>query len=125
MAGGEHRQVLEMTNGMSLYFTTSDVVIWFGEGSSIVVGFDPSTRKPLSTLLTRAASSEEPGASILDINADGVPEIRHVLGGSKKELLYRGEWHPKEKKGSNSVITVDGKQIEVRYDGRRFVPVGN
>jgi hypothetical protein len=43
VVGGERRQILEMTNGMSLYFTSTNAVIWFGEDSSVAVEFDPKS----------------------------------------------------------------------------------
>jgi hypothetical protein len=120
-AGGEYRQILKFTNGASLYFTEKDLVVWFGDGSSFVVGVDTNTGGPKSILLNRAAVGDKPAESIFDVNADGLPEIRHVRTGSKKELLYNGRWYPKENKGSNALIVIDGKEIEVRYDGHRYV----
>ena len=125
MAGGELRQVLSTTNGLSLYFTASDLVVWFGRDSAIVVEFDAATHKPLNILLKRPASGENPVESIFDINADGVPEIKKVHGGATNYLLYRGEWFATHAKGPNQVITADGRELEVHFDGNRFRAVTN
>jgi hypothetical protein len=123
---GEIRQVLRITNGMSLYFTPKDFVLWFGDGSSIVIEVEPKTGHPRNILLNRNASGDQPAESVLDINADGVGDLRQVRGTSpRKDIFYRGEWWQKETRGSNGVIKVDGKEIEVRFDGRRFMPVAD
>jgi hypothetical protein len=125
IAGGEFRQILQVTNGLALYFTRSDVVVWFGEGSAISVEFDPENLRPLKILLKTPASRDQPAASVLDINADGVPEIREVKGESRRQVLYRGEWYSRKKEGTYSVITVGGKDVEVEYDGKRWEELHN
>ena len=48
---GKLRQVIEVTNGLSLYFTTSYITVWFCEGAATVIGVDPKTLRPKGILL--------------------------------------------------------------------------
>lgn len=102
-------------------------MFWFGKdsNSSIVIELDAKTQEPRNVLLKRPASGDQPVESVLDNNADGVPEIKMIEGQTRKQILYQGEWYAKQNQGSNSIITVDGNEIAVRYDGRRFVRVTN
>jgi hypothetical protein len=120
---GISREVLESANGMSLYFTSSNLVVWFNDATSIVIEFDPETLNPKSLLLDIPPSAGEPGKSVADLNADGVPEVRRIHGKPGKEVFYRGEWYTAQAKGTNSVITISGTEIEVRFDGHRIVEV--
>ena len=43
LAGGAIRQVLHVTNGLSFYFTETNLCVWFTDDSSLVVEFDPLT----------------------------------------------------------------------------------
>jgi hypothetical protein len=122
-AGGELRQVIQVTNGMSLYFTKSNVVVWFCEGNDTVLSFDSDTLVPSSILLEKAALGDQPGQSILDINADGIPDIREIKSKSLKQIFYRGDWYTREKEGTQTIITVDGNKRRVHFDGSRWVEV--
>src|ERR1039458_4412316 len=93
IAGGEFRQVIVVTNGLSLYFTPSNVCVWFCNDSSLVVTYDPQALNPMKTLLEVPPSMGEPGYVVYDSNADGVPELRRVRGHSETEVLYHGEWY--------------------------------
>jgi uncharacterized protein YneR len=121
---GELMQVLEMTNGISFYFTESNVVVWFCKGSDTVIKYDPETLKPLTILLEIPPSGDRPGQSIFDLNADGIPDIMEVKETPKtRKIFYRGEWYTRNKEGTNIFITVNGKQQRVYFDGQRWVEI--
>jgi hypothetical protein len=119
-AGGEFRQVIQVTNDPALYFTETDVVVWFGGGSYISIGFDRETLRPTESLFRVPASGERPAASVLDINADGVPDYRRVNGRELREIFYQGEWYP-VLEGTNLIIVMGEDQFRVRFDGRRWI----
>jgi hypothetical protein len=119
---GELRQVLEMTNGISFYFTKSNAVMWFCKDSDIVIKFDPKTQRPLSILLETPASADRPGQLIYDLNADGVPDVGEIKNASRtQQIFYRGEWYTREKEGTHTVITIDGKKQRVHFNGQRWI----
>lgn len=123
IVGDEVRQVINLTNGMSLYFSKTNLVIWPSTNSSIVVVFDPESRAIKSTMLKLPAKNGEPDQAVLDINADGVPDLRKRDGGLGNEIFFQGEWYGKRNKGNNVIITNGVNEIEVRHDGRRYVEV--
>jgi hypothetical protein len=120
VAGGEFRQVIQVTNGLVLYFTEEDVVVWFGGDSYISIGFDPDTLKPLKSVFRVPASDERPAASVLDINVDGDPDYRRVIGRELREIFYQGEWYP-VLEGTNTIMVMGEHHFPVRFDGRRWV----
>ena len=123
---GELRQVLQTSNGMEVYFTQSNVVVWFCKGSDTVIGFDPKTLKPLSILFETPPIGDQPGQSIFDLNADGVPDVGEIKDTGKTQLIfYHGEWYLREKEGNHSSITINGIKQNVHYDGRRWLEVTN
>jgi hypothetical protein len=125
IAGGELRQILHASNGVSLYFTESNVVVWFCPGSSIAVEYDPQSLIPMKTLLDVPHLAGKPGYEVYDSNADGVPEMRRIDGSTNTEVFYHGEWYVRHKNGTNTVIAVDGRELLLRYDSRRWVECGN
>jgi len=123
-AGGELRQVIDITNGVSHYFDPTNVVVWFGNGADIVVGIDPKLLKPSSILFEIPASSKQPRQSVLDINADGIPDVREIKDESgTQQVFYRGQWYTKEVHGSHPFITIDGKKQRVHFDGQQWIDV--
>jgi len=90
VANGEFRQIIQVTNGLSLYFTESNICVWFCPGSSIAVNYDPRSLIPMKTLLDVPPLSGKPGYDVYDSNADGVPELRRINGGPRTEVFYRG-----------------------------------
>ena len=106
-AGGEFRQIIQITNGMTLYFTRSNIVVGFCPGADTVIAFDPETRVPLSVLLETPPLASQPAQAVLDLNADGIPDIRQVQDGSNtRQVFYRGEWYTSEAEGTNIFIVV-------------------
>lgn len=123
-AGGEFRQIIQITNNMTLYFTRSNIVIGFCAGGDTVIDFDPESRRPLSILLETPASSNQPAQSVLDINADGIPDIREIKDGTRtKQIFYHGEWFTNKTVGTHTFITIDGKEQRVHFDGQRWIIV--
>jgi hypothetical protein len=120
VAGGELREIIQVTNGLSFYFTKSEVCVWFRKDSSVVVIFDPITMIPTKTSLETPLWSDGEGEEVFDVNADGVPDIRRVKGRSE-DIFYRGEWYPRHKAGTNTFILLNGQDVAVRFDGRRWV----
>jgi len=122
VVGGDLRQVLEVTNGLSLYFTESYITLWFTNGSDTVIGFDPKTLKPQKILWEIPPSDSRPGQAIFDVNADGIPDIRELKDASKtRQIFFKGEWYTREKDGSHTVISLDGEKQRVYFDGRRWI----
>jgi hypothetical protein len=121
IAGGEFRQVLQVTNGLKFYFTGSDVVMWFSQGAAISIGFDSETLAPVEILLKTPPSGDQPATSVLDINADGVPDMREIDSTGERQIFYRGEWYTRNKKGTNTLIRIGEKNVEMRFDGRRWI----
>jgi len=123
-AGGELRQMIQITNGMTLCFTRSNIAVGFCPGAFTLISFDPETRKPLSVLLETPPSASQPAQSVLDLNADGIPDIRQVQDGSNtRQVFYRGEWYTSEAEGTNIVIVVNGKKWRMHFDGRCWIEV--
>jgi hypothetical protein len=91
VVGGQAKQVLQMTNGISLHFTSTNIVFWFAKDSTIAFDFDQVNRKPTRYMLQIPDSDNQPRQSILDINADGLPELRELKGQQKRQILFRGE----------------------------------
>ena len=124
IVGGEYQEVLATTNGVSLYFTSSDLVVWFKDGSSFVVKLDITNQCPLNILLNRVATKNQPSESVMDLNADGVPDLKEVHGDRPhKEIFYKGEWYVKQNIGTNPAILIDGRQVPVRFTGGHFEAV--
>jgi hypothetical protein len=122
VVNGELRQVLEATNGLSLYFTESYITVWFCKGSDTVIGFDPKTLKPQKILWEIPPSDNSPGQAIFDVNADGVPDIRKLKDVSEtRQIFFKGEWYTREMDGSHTVITIDGEKQRVYFDGQRWI----
>lgn len=120
---GQLRQVIEATNGLSLYFTKSYITVWFSKGYDTVIGFDPKTLKPKKVLWDMPPSDNHPGQEIFDVNADGVPDIRKLKDASKtRQIFYKGEWRTVKMEGSHTTITVDGKKLRVYFNGRHWLP---
>lgn len=119
---GKLRQVLETTNGLSLYFTESYVVVWFGGGYDTVIGFDPKTIKPKRILWDIPASSSNLGEAVFDVNADGVPDVRELKNSSRThQIFFRGEWYTRKTNDTQTIIMIDGKEQRVFFDGQRWV----
>jgi hypothetical protein len=113
-----------MTNGTSLYFTQSNVVIWFCEGANTVFEIDPKTHKPLSILLETPPLGDQPGQEVFDINADGIPDTRKLMDGSNtRQVFCRGEWYTRTKEGKNNFIIIDGNKQRVHFNGKHWVEV--
>ena len=126
VVAGKLSQVLQITNGLSLYFTQTNIVVWFRKDSKIMVEFNPETLKPLSILLGTSPSGDQPGQLIFDSNADGIPDAARIKDASgTQQLFYRGEWYTREAEngGTQSSIIIDGKKQRVHFDGRRWVEV--
>lgn len=121
VAGGQLRQVINVTNGISLYFTESNLVVWFCKDSDLILNYSAVDLRPESVMLEMPEVGAEPAQATWDINADGVPEFRRIRGQETNEILFRGEWYPKVYVGTNLYISVDGKAIKIGWDGHRFV----
>lgn len=122
--GGEFRQLIQITNGMDLYFTSSNIVIGFCPGTTTVIPFDPETRRPSSIFWDFPATSNEPGQSVIDFNADGVPDFRRLEDEQKtRQIFLRGEWYTTEKEGNHIAIDINGKKQKVHFDGRRWAEI--
>jgi len=118
---GKVRQLIEFTNGLSLYVTESWITVWFGHGYDTVVGFDPKTLEPQKILWEIPPSGTNPGRAVFDVNADGVPDVSELKDGSKtRQIFYRGEWYTREQNGARTSIILDGKKQRVYFDGRRW-----
>ena len=100
IAGGELRQVIQITNGVSLYLTASNICVWFTTNSDIVIAYDPVTLRPMKTLLTVPPFFGEPAQKVYDSNADGVPEMRRLDGERQSQIFYHGEWYPYRLEGN-------------------------
>jgi len=123
---GEPTLVLKITNGVSLFFTHSNLAVWFWKDSEIDIGFDPETLKLSKIFLDKSSSSNQFGQSVLDLNADGIPDIRDLKDATKtRQIFYRGEWYTGEKEGSQVFITFDGKKQRVCFNGQRWLEVTN
>ena len=123
VVGGGLRQVIYMTNGVSFYFSESNIVIWPTTNSSVVVVYDSKTKAFKSTMLKLPEANGEPSQLVLDTNADGVPEVRKLGSGLINQVLFRGEWYSKRNKGKNVVVTNEAQEIELHFNGRRYVEV--
>jgi hypothetical protein len=120
--GGTMRQVLYFTNGVSLCFIGTNVTIWFGKRSDLVVSYDSKTLIPSSTLLEIPESSNRPAQSVLDLDADGVPDFRQLNDGTgTRQIFYRGDWYTRKKDGTHTIISIDGHDQEMHYKGGRWV----
>ena len=123
---GESTLVFKMTNGISLFLTHSNLAAWFWKDSEIAIGFDPETLKLSNIFLNTSSSSNQLGQSVLDLNADGIPDIRELKDATKtRQIFFHGEWYTKEKEGTRAFITVDGRKIRVHFDGQRWLEVTN
>ncbi len=100
-----------------------DVVIGFD--SSIELGYDLRTREITNVILEKPNLDGRPGEYIVDSNGDGIPEQRRVKTADSNDLFYRGNWYRYKSNGRTALIMVDGRQIEVTYDGTNWSPVGN
>ena len=74
-------------------------------------------------MLKLPEANGEPSQLVLDTNADGVPEVRKLGSGLINQVLFRGEWYSKRNKGKNVVVTNEAQEIELHFNGRRYVEV--
>jgi hypothetical protein len=118
IVNGKLQQVMQSTNGISFYFADSYFVVWLGTNSDMIVDFDPVSLRLKTVMEETSASENGPAQAVWDMNGDGVPEMRKIKGQTTNEIFYKGEWYAKQIEGTNLVISVDGKDVKVRYDER-------
>lgn len=88
-----------------------------GPEQSFTLHLDKATRRVERTLL-EFGGADSGKTYVLDMNADGIPEQRRV--GTQTEVFLGGDFYPSKKHGENRVITKDGREIEVSFDGKRW-----
>lgn len=121
--GSVGREILEVENGLSLYFTHTNVVVWFGKKSDIVIAFDPTNLVPQNILFETPQIGEEPQRAVFDINADGVPDVRKSGDPPNTEVFFRGDWYPRKIEGTNVTVIFNERDTRLSFDGRRWIAV--
>ncbi|HWQ90060.1 MAG TPA: hypothetical protein VN673_00195 [Clostridia bacterium] len=114
LAGGSLTQTIALTNGLSLYFSRSNVIIWFREGNSVQVTYEEETLTPSIVIWGIPASDTKPKHYIYDYNADGIADGGRING--TNQVFFEGEFYNKDRKGTNIVITVNGEEITLYWD---------
>jgi len=114
---GQSVQVVKSTFGLGILPRRTDLTIRFGTNGSLNVSFNQTTLKPESILLRTAGSGNEPGQWVWDINADGMPDLRQIVGQESKQLYYMGKWYYYQVAGTNSIITFEGKAMTLFFNG--------
>jgi hypothetical protein len=115
------QQFIRLTNGTTVFSTPSDVALGHGEDWAVVVGFDTNTMALLNITLRKRENGDDRIKIIVDANADGIPDVKEVMGDTRRHVFYRGEWHVSERRGAHWIITVDGQEVLVHFDGSRWV----
>jgi hypothetical protein len=88
-----------------------------GPEQSFTLHLDKAARRVERTLL-EFGDADSGKTYVTDMNADGIPEQRRV--GTQTEIFLGGEFYPSKKQGENRVITKDGREFEVTFDGKRW-----
>lgn len=88
-----------------------------GSEQSFTLQLDKAERRVERTLLEFGDASSGK-AYVTDMNADGIPELRRV--GTHTEVFLGGDFYPSKKHGENRVITKDGRELQVTFDGKRW-----
>jgi hypothetical protein len=110
--------ILHQSNGPSVELGRRRITIYFEPESTMTLDFEPATMKLNKVILETPPSSRQTGQWVSDFNADGVPEVRKFKSKQGNEVFYEGKWYPsKPAGGTNTLITVEGKEMPVFYNG--------
>ncbi len=88
-----------------------------GPEQSYTLYLDKAARRVERTLL-EFGDANSGKTYVTDMNADGIPEQRRV--GTQTEVFLGGDFYPSKKQGESRVITKDGREFEVMFDGKRW-----
>jgi hypothetical protein len=119
---GEFMQVLKSSSGLKIRAETNCVSIMFTTNILLMIEYDPKTLKPESTFWSREDPKTKQCEEVLDLNADGTPDLKVIKGdGDEKKLLfYLGNWHPRVSVGTNDLISYQGKPLRLFWDGNQW-----
>jgi hypothetical protein len=119
---GEFVQVLKSSFGLKIQAETNYISIVFTTNILLMIEYDPKTLKPESTFWSREDSNSKRCEEVIDLNADGTPDLKVIKGdGDEKKLLfYLGNWYPTATVGTNALITYEGKPLRLFWDENQW-----
>jgi hypothetical protein len=118
---GSTAWLIQATNGISWVIEKDRVSLVFGVENSLNVDFSPGTRTPTKIVLETPNTQSGPGAWVVDLNADGVPDTRRTKGNDGTEVFWNGKWYWTEVAlRSNTVVTSGGSRVSLLFDGTNW-----
>lgn len=116
VSDGQKFQVLQSESGLAVLPRRSDVSIQFGANAFMHVFFNEATLKPERIVLEPMQRANQPGESVYDLNADGMPDTREIEGRKQAQLYYKGGWYDYEEKKGHYLISYQGKPLELVFE---------
>lgn len=122
-ADGTISWVYSAPNGVVLVTEDDRVFLHPNAKSSISFSLNADTRSVSRLVIETEQSALGDGRWVTDFNFDGVPDQRRSKKSSVHEVFYLDRWYSAEPRGKALSIETDGKVLNLRFDGNRWVPL--
>ena len=109
--------IILRTNGVYFASLADQAAIHLGDKYAITIFFDPDSKRV--SRIVQETSSDDASFWMIDINGDGLADLRRKMGETSQDILLDGKWIPSSGSGTNKTVSLGDKAIPVEFqDGR-------